>query len=88
MTTPTKQQIDRIIKATCELYQCGDCDRCEVYSDCFHHNKKVIIEWEKLKNIPKQGKIWLKGPVAEGTERLGGQAITRKCLLERGRLAN
>lgn len=69
MTTPTKEQIDRIIKATCELYQCGDCDRCEVYSDCFHHNKKVIIEWEKLKNIPKQGKIWLKGPVAEGTER-------------------
>lgn len=53
MTRPTKKQIDRIIKATCELYQCGDCDRCEVYSDCFHHNKKVIIEWEKIRNSPK-----------------------------------
>ena len=53
-------------------------------------NTIAYIYWmiKNWGNSPKQGKIWLKCPVAEGTERLGGQAITRKCLLERGRLAN
>ena len=53
MTTPTKEQIEKIMHRHRDEIECGECGGCYVYETCFHSIKRTITEWEKIRNNPK-----------------------------------
>ena len=64
MTTPTKEQIEKV---AFELFNADFCAMTEADWDWRPERIKsqyramaqiAIIEWEKIRNSPKQGKIW------------------------------
>ena len=56
MTTPTKEQIEKVMSKSCEGVMV--CQHCQYQGQCFAMAKKFITEWEKIRNSPKQGKIY------------------------------
>lgn len=53
MTTPTKEQIEKIMNKQKDEIECGECSYCSVYGECFDAIKSTITEWEKIKNSTK-----------------------------------
>ena len=50
MKTPTKEQIEKIMRKTKDELECGNCETCSVYWECFDGTKTIITEWEKIRD--------------------------------------
>ena len=51
MTTPTKEQIEKVMSKSCEGVMV--CQHCQYQGQCFAMAKKFITEWEKIRNSTK-----------------------------------
>lgn len=51
MTTPTKEQIEKVMSKSCEGIMV--CQNCQYQRQCFAMAKKFITEWEKIRNSHK-----------------------------------
>ena len=51
MTTPTKEQIEKVMSKSCAGKMV--CQHCQYQRFCFAMAKKFITEWEKIRNSPK-----------------------------------
>ena len=62
MTTPTKEQINEILD---QMRKRGLYWDSIDYEDKYDVLRFIITEWEKIRNSPKQGKIYGSTPAAE-----------------------
>jgi hypothetical protein len=50
VVTPTDEQVEKVMQKSCCRNECGNCERCSFYWECFREKKTTITEWEILRN--------------------------------------